>query len=126
MKNFAYPSGSGLAFAALPCVAGLLLFAAPAKGAVGQELHGHVPAAAARLKVIDPLPASQRLNLAVGLPLRNTEALANLLRGLYNPASPGFHQYLTPAQFAEKFGATEQDYQAVIAFASTNNLKVTD
>ncbi len=58
MKNSAYPSGSGLAFAALPCVAGLLLFAAPAKGAVGQELHGHVPAAAARLKVIDPLPAS--------------------------------------------------------------------
>ena len=39
------------------------------------------------------LPASQTLNLAIGLPLRNREALTNLLEQLYDPASPVYHQY---------------------------------
>jgi uncharacterized repeat protein (TIGR01451 family) len=65
------------------------------------------------------------MNLAIGLPLRNKEALTNLLHDLYDPASPIFRQYLTPQQFAEQFGPSEADYQAVIAFARANGLTVT-
>jgi subtilase family serine protease len=68
---------------------------------------------------------TNRLNLAIGLPLRNEEALDNLLQQIYDPASPNFRQYLTPEQFTEMFGPTEQDYQAVIDFAKTNGLTVT-
>ncbi len=39
-------------------------------------------------------------------------------------AGPNFRHYLTPAQFNERFGATEADYQAVIQFATANGLKV--
>jgi len=43
--------------------------------------------------------------------VRNREALATLLGQLYDPASPDYHQYLMPAEFAELFGPTPQDYE---------------
>jgi subtilase family serine protease len=88
-------------------------------------LHGHVPKVVAQLQSVGQLPASQRLNLAIGLPLQNPAALDVFLQQLYDPASPNYHQYLTPEQFAEKFGPTEQDYQKVVAFAQANGLTVT-
>ena len=59
------------------------------------------------------------------MPLRNQEALGNLLHDLYDPASPKYRQYLTPEQFTEQFGPTKDDYEAVINFAEANGLKVT-
>ncbi len=64
------------------------------------------------------------LDLAIGLPLRNETELDDLLRQIYDPASPNFRQYLTPEQFTERFGPSEQDYQAVIEFANANGLTV--
>ena len=92
-----------------------------------QVLRGHVPPAVSRshLRPLERLPETNRLSLAIGLPLRNRAALTNLRQQLYDPASANYHRYLTPEQFAEKFGPTESDYQAVIAFAGTNGLEVT-
>ena len=71
------------------------------------------------------LPASQRLNLAIGLPLHNQAELDELLRQLYDPASPNFRKFLTPEQFTARFGPTESDYAAVENFARANGLVVT-
>jgi subtilase family serine protease len=92
-----------------------------------QHLHGQLPEAVARfhLQPAGRLSATQRLNLAIGLPLRNQQALDDLLQQIYDPASPKFRQYLTPEQFTELFGPTEQDYQAVVDFAKANGLSVT-
>ena len=91
-----------------------------------QVLHGHVPAAVGRfnLQPKGQLPAATSLHLAIGLPLRNEAALDKLLQQIYDPASPNYHQYLTPEQFAAQFGPREQDYQAVIDFAKANGLTV--
>jgi subtilase family serine protease len=99
----------------------------PGIAAGTQVLHGHVPPAVARfnLQPTGQLPATKGLHLAIGLPLRNQEALTDLIQQLYDPASPNYHQYLTPEQFTEQFGPTEQDYQKVIAFAKRNGLTVT-
>jgi len=91
----------------------------------GQVMHGQIPSATRHLQAVDRLDGSTRLNLAIGLPLRNQETLTNLLRDLYDPASPRFHQYLTAAQFAQQFGPTERDYQAVMRFAQAHGLTVT-
>ena len=115
----------GRAHLTLPCVAAFLLLALSAGAAERQTLTGHVPAAVARLAPVGSLPASQRLNLAIGLPLRNTEALTNLLHELYDPASPNYRQFLTPEQFAGRFGPSEADYQALIAFVKAQGLEVT-
>ena len=101
-------------------------FTAPS-AAAQQVLHSHVPEAVARLNLqpTGRLAGTNRLNLAIALPLRNRETLTNLLHQLYDPASSNYHHYLTPEQFADMFGPTESDYQAVIAFAKANGLAVT-
>ena len=71
------------------------------------------------------MPASTRLNLAVGLPLRNAEALDRLLERIADPESADYRHYLTPEQFTEQFGPSEADYQSLIAFAESRGLKVT-
>lgn len=90
----------------------------------GVQLSGHV------LAVVKNLPgrghlAATNLDLAIGLPLRNKAALTNLLEQINDPASANYHKYLTPAQFTEQFGPTEQDYQAVVNFAQQHGLQVT-
>ena len=111
-------------------VGGALFLSAidPVVAAERQVLRGHVPAAVARfnLQPTGQLPAAKSLHLAIGLPLRNQAALTQLIQQLYDPASANFHRYLTPKQFAEQFGPTEQDYQTVITFLQTNGLVVTD
>ena len=105
----------------------LMLFALshqPAPAAERRALETQLPAAASRLPMLGWLPATNRLQLAIGLPLRNREALTNLLQQLYDRRSTNFHRYLTPAQFADQFGPTEQDYQSVIDFAKSSNLEV--
>ncbi len=90
-----------------------------------QFLHGHVPKAVMQLQPMGRFPGTNRLHLAIGLPLRNRETLDQLLQQIYDPASPNFRHYLTPEQFTERFGPTEQDYEAVIHFAKANGLTVT-
>jgi Pro-kumamolisin, activation domain/Divergent InlB B-repeat domain/Glucodextranase, domain B len=89
-----------------------------------QTLHGHVPAIVKNLRPLGRISAKRQLNLVIGLPLRNPEALTNLLHQIYDPASPNFRQFLTPEQFTQMFGPTEQDYEALIAFAKSQGLTV--
>ncbi len=86
------------------------------------------PCAGSRCQKLNPtgrLASSKHLALALGLPLRNENELNHLLQELYDPASTNYHRYLTPAQFAGRFGPTEKDYHSVIAFAKTNGLTIT-
>src|ERR1035438_301492 len=112
---------------AIVMAAALFPFTAHAQGVGRQLLHEHVPPAIARfhLQPVSPLPATNRLNLAIGLPLRNQVALDKLLSEIYDPASTNYHRYLTPEKFTAQFGPAEQDYQSLIHFAQTNGLAVT-
>ncbi|MGO8678144.1 MAG: protease pro-enzyme activation domain-containing protein [Limisphaerales bacterium] len=109
--------------AALPGLCVLLLLA-PSVRAEQQVLGGHVPEAVGRLRAIGRLQPARRLNLAIGLPLRNREALTNLIEAIYDPASPRFRQYLIPGEFAAAFGPSEEDYEAVAAFMAARGLTV--
>ena len=51
--------------------------------------------------------ASQNLNAQIILPLANQSQLNTLLQDLYDPKSPNFHHFLTPAQFAQQFSASQ-------------------
>jgi uncharacterized repeat protein (TIGR01451 family) len=90
-----------------------------------KTLSGHVPAVVPQLQSKGLLSAATNLDLAIGLPLRNREALTNLIRQIYDPTSTNYHRYLSPDEFTSQFGPTEQDYQAVVDFARTNGLTVT-
>jgi subtilase family serine protease len=105
----------------------LMLFCGSAGAADQQVLRGHVPPAVAKLglKPVGRLPATNQLRLAIGLPLRHTNELEQLLRNIYDPASPEFRNYLTPEQFTERFGPAQEDYEAVKRFAVQHGLEVT-
>jgi subtilase family serine protease len=72
------------------------------------------------------MSTSQRIRLAIILPLRNQSELTNLLKRLYDPSSPDYRHFLSVAQFTQQFGPTKQDYQAVVKFARSNGFGVTN
>src|SRR5947209_10074039 len=111
----------------VPLFSGIFLLSfTTAATAVPQRLEsGRGHKAAARLTPTGRVPAQQKLNLALSLPLRDSAALDEFLKNLYDPTSPAYHRYLTPAEFTERFGPTDADYQGLINFARSNHLTVT-
>ncbi|MGO9477194.1 MAG: hypothetical protein ACLP7I_04555, partial [Limisphaerales bacterium] len=88
-KKLRYALSRHLLFRAIGI--GLLLWVGgvhPALAAGRQYLSGHMPAAISNLQPLGRLPGATTLQLAIGLPLRNETELDNLLRQIYDPASP--------------------------------------
>ena len=90
-------------------------------------LNANLPAAvssglAAHAGVMDQ---TKSMKLGLILPLRNEAELDSLLLQLRDPQSPNYHHYLSSAEFTERFGATQKDYDAVVAWATSNGLTVT-
>ncbi len=84
-----------------------------------------VPAVASgKIRPLSALPPSQRLNFSIVLPLRNQDALDELLAHIYDPSSPEYRHFLSVREFAELFAPAEQDYQAVAAFAAASGFQV--
>ena len=103
----------------------VVMGANPASGEALKTLRGHVPAVVAHLSSTGRLAATNQMQLAIGLPLRDPSDLSQFLAQLYDPASPNYRHYLTPDEFAARFGPTEGDYEAVKQFAHTNGLAIT-
>ena len=90
-----------------------------------QVLSGHVPKITRKLSALGRLDANFRLEVAIGLPLRNRDRLTNLLADIYSPSSPNFRHFLKPDEFAASFAPRVEDYQAVMDFAKAHHLTVT-
>ena len=104
-----------------------LVFATPSESQTAlQGLHDHVPLAVAsgQAQRVGLLPPSQRMQLAVMLPIHSQPALTSFLDQLYDPSSTGYRQYLSVDEFTARFGPPAADYQAVIDFANTHGLTV--
>jgi subtilase family serine protease len=88
----------------------------------------HVPEAVANGKAqrIGQLPGTQRLSVAISLPLRNENGLDDLLRQISDPHNPNYRRYLSVAEFSERFAPTGDDYAALRQFALANGLRVVD
>jgi subtilase family serine protease len=70
------------------------------------------------------LPATQVIQLVIVLPLRDQAGLDAFLHDLYDPASSSYRQFLTVPEFTERFGPSQENYDAVIRFAEANGLAV--
>jgi uncharacterized repeat protein (TIGR01451 family) len=113
------------AAAAAACAVLLLLSQTAGHSAGTQLIGGNVPKAVLGLHPLAHYDGTNRLNLAIGLPLRDGNGLAAFLHDVYDPASPRYHQFLTPSQFAEKFGPSVADYESLKGFARSNRLAIT-
>ena len=83
---------------------------------------GQAPRLPAGARVLGQLPPSTPLALTVTLAPRNPVALANYARAVSTPGSPYFHQYLTVAQFAERFGPSPAALATVRAYLRARGL----
>ncbi len=110
------------------CAFVLLCIGAAAQAQQHAAMTSHVPeiVSSGVTPLVGHLPSSQRLSLAISLPLRNEAELDDLLQRIYDPQSPSFHKYLNVEEFTDRFGPTESDYEAALSFAKANGLAVID
>ncbi|HAG99036.1 MAG TPA: hypothetical protein DCL75_09315, partial [Ktedonobacter sp.] len=69
--------------------------------------------------------ANRTMQLSVNLALRNQDQLNALLHDLYDPSSPAYHQFLSVADFAQRFGPTIDQQQAVEDYLTRHGFTIT-
>jgi subtilase family serine protease len=89
------------------------------------EVAGSVPAGAFAPNAAAAPAAGSVLHLVIGLSGVKRAERDAFLKSQYDPASPNFHKWLTPEQYGEKFGASPQDVQAVVDYATAQGFHVT-
>ncbi|MBV8279882.1 MAG: fibronectin type III domain-containing protein [Verrucomicrobia bacterium] len=73
------------------------------------------------LSAVDP---SKEITVLLALPLSDAKGAAELAEHVSTKGDPLFHHFLTPQEFAARFGANAADYEAVKAWAIANGLKI--
>ncbi len=109
----------------LPIFAAMLLSAATCLAQSVMTHHVRDVVTSGSAQANGRLPGNQVLQLDLVLPLRDSAGLKAFLADIYNPKSPNYHQFLTPAEFTARFGPTVDDYDTVLRFAKTYGLEVT-
>jgi subtilase family serine protease len=117
----------------LKCLSAFGLAAALTAGLCGSAsaaalMTAHVPAAVSRHSVAlaGHVDGSTPMRMQVVLPMRDKEGLKALLAAQYNPESPLYRHWLSVAEFTKRFGPTQKDYDAAIAFFRAQGLSVTN
>jgi subtilase family serine protease len=111
-------------FAAFFCATAILLLTIPSQAQTLLTRHTRDVVVNGEAKSVGRLPASQTMRFDVVLALRHQAELKNFLQGLYDPSSSFYKQYVTVPEFTARFGPSQEDFDAVIAFAKANNFKV--
>ena len=92
-----------------------LLLAAQVSYAAGRfELHNSVPARATAERWMRAADPDEALEMSVTLRLRQPDDLAALIAAQQDPASPDYHRWLTPDEFAARFAPSADDYTRVV------------
>jgi len=126
-KRDPWRAGFGLALSLLASsIMSELSVAAAAPGDRPLQM-SQVPASVAsgQSSLVAALAASTHLKLAINLPSRNQAALDQLIAQLYDPTSPNYHHYLSVAEFTDRFGPAQADYDAVVNWATAQGFTVT-
>jgi kumamolisin len=85
----------------------------------------HTLPALANATFLSQTSRGRQLDIAVGLNAADTAALNARIEQISDRNSPLYHQFLTPAQFADQFGPSQGDYEAVVNYLTANGLTVT-
>lgn len=106
-------------------VAALFVVAASSLAAQTVSTHSVRSAVSSgRAAFVARMDTAQTLQLDLVLPLSDAAGLESFLADVYNPSSPNFRHFLTPAEFTARFGPTQDQYDAVLRFAANYGLQV--
>ncbi len=112
--------------AAFICAAAFLLFTIPVQAQPQQLSTRHVrpEVASGEAKLVGHLPPTDTLRFDMVLPLRDRTGLQSFLREQYDPASSFYHQFLTPQEVTARYGPSQEDWNALVAFAKANGFEI--
>jgi subtilase family serine protease len=74
--------------------------------------------------LVAPVDGNKQIGVVLALPSSDPAGLTAFAKHVSRPGDPLFRQYITPQQFAERFGANESDYTALKTWADANGLAV--
>jgi subtilase family serine protease len=80
----------------------------------------------AKSTLLAPVEAGREIGVTLSLPLSDPDGAADFVRHVSMPGDPLFRHYLTPQQFAERFGGNAADYAYLKSWAAANGLRVTN
>jgi subtilase family serine protease len=103
----------------------ILMLQAGSAAAQNVPLVENHPAEMAQWAPLGRAASYRRLNLKVFLALRNRAELDHLLAAQQDPASSEYHHWLTPGDFAARFGPQASDYKAVADWLVSEGFEVT-
>jgi subtilase family serine protease len=103
----------------------LLLFNAITSPAVMRQLPCYMVPATDRVYPIGPMAPDAILRLAISLPLRHRAEFDQLTQSMGDPKSPHYRHFLSPQEIAERFGPTEEDYNALITYFKQQGFTIT-
>jgi subtilase family serine protease len=111
---------------ALVCAAAFMLITIPGQAQPQSLLTRHVRDAVAngQAQLVGKLPATQTLRFDIVLPLRDRAGLQNFVQEVQDSASPSYHRFLTPQEFAARFGPSQEDWDALVAFAKASGFEI--
>ncbi len=98
--------------------------AAGAAGTGREPLHGRQGVVPPGATLIGPAPSTTTLPLVVTLQPRDPTALAAEVQAVSDPKSPEYRHFLTPAQFAQRFGPTPATIAQVTSALRSEGLTV--
>jgi pseudomonalisin len=110
---------------------GAISAASPSAAAVGSGAGGSTETIAADvlpgLNLLAPsgaAPAGQVLQIGVALALPDPSAVGAYVASEYDPSSPDYHRFLTPAGFAARFGVPAATYTRVLGWLRSGGLAI--
>ncbi len=118
-----------LALALATGTALLVGMAPPRAGAAPASATGSVVLASNVLYGLASLPSAAAnpataMEVGIALSRPNPAGEVSLYQGLYQPGSPQYHHFLTPAQFNAQFGVSSQVYQQTVSWLESSGLAV--
>ncbi|MFY9949051.1 MAG: protease pro-enzyme activation domain-containing protein [Candidatus Sulfotelmatobacter sp.] len=111
---------------ALVCAIVFLFFTLPGQAQPQPLLTRHVRDAVVngQAQFVAKLPATQTLSFDIVLPLRDRVGLQNFVQEVQDPASPFYHQFLTPQEVTARFGPSQEDWDALVAFSKASGFEI--
>jgi hypothetical protein len=99
----------------LPIVGLILWLSIKPDKAIAQAATVELSSLVAKSTFVSPVDRNQQLSVVLTLPLSDPKGAADFADHVSRRGDPLFHRYLTPQEFASRYGASASDYAALKA-----------
>ena len=78
----------------------------------------------ARSTILSAVDSAKEISVVLSLPLQDSKGAAEFVQHVSNPKDPLYRKYITPKEFAARYGADVTDYAALKEWAISNGLTI--